>query len=127
MRPSRYVSFRRHRYALRGAAGHSLVEAVVATALIVSVLIPLGGFAMYLLSVRRNEAYAEALVVGQRVMEETISAERYQPRRVRRAEGRWQIEHVVTRQGGQAHLVVRVFRMKRRAPLAELATVRLLP
>ena len=111
---------------LRATAGHSLVEVVVATSLIVTVLIPLSGLAIYLLTAQRNEPHLVALAIGQQAMEATLHNRDYTSRTLQLHEGRWRVQKRVSQTGNQIIIVIHVFRQHRPEPLVELMTVRLL-
>ena len=106
--------------------GHSLVEVVVATSLLVTVLIPLSGLTIYLLTAERNEPHLVALTIGQQAMEETLHKRNYESQTLWLDEGRWRIRKTVSQAGNQITIVIRVFRKHRLEPLVELMTVRLL-
>ena len=110
----------------RGTAGHTLVEAVVTTALIATVLVPLSSLAVHLLTVKQNEPHIAALAIGQRVMEETLYERSYVSQTLDLEEGRWRIRKTVSQTGNQIAIVIRVFRRYQPEPLVELMTVRLL-
>ena len=110
----------------RGTAGHTLVEVVVTTALVVTVLVPLSSLAVYLLTVKQNKPHVEALAIGQRVMEETFHARSYVSQTTELEGGRWRVRKTVAQTGNQVAIVVRVFRRNQPRPLMELMTVRLL-
>ena len=111
---------------LRKTAGHSVVEVVVATALVVTVLIPLSGLAIYLLTAEQNEPHLVALTIGQQAMEETLHKRDYESQTVWLQEDRWRVQKRVTQAGNQITIVIHVFRQHRPKPLVELMTVRLL-
>ena len=110
---------------LRDSAGYTLVETIVTTALVVTVLVPLGSMAIYLLTVKRNAPEITALAIGQRLMEETLHAQSYASRTIELDAGRWRAEKSVSWTGRQIIIVIRVFRRHRPRPLVELMTVRL--
>ena len=110
---------------LRETAGHTLVEVVVTTALVVTVLVPLGSMAIYLLTVKRNAPEITALAIGQRYMEQALHEQGYASTTVALEGGRWRVEKMVSRAGRQVTIVIRVFRRGRAQPLIELMTVRL--
>ena len=114
------------RFLRRGTAGHTLVEVVVTTALVVTVLVPLSSLAVYLLTVKQNEPHIEALVIGQRMMEETLHGQSYVSQTIDLEGGRWRIRKTVSQTGNRIAIVIRVFRRNRPEPLVELMTVRLL-
>lgn len=111
---------------LRETAGHSVVEVVVATSLVVTVLIPLSGLAIYLLTAEQNEPHLVALSIGQQVMEETLHKRDYESQTVWLHEDRWRVQKRISQAGNQITIVIRVFRQHRPEPLVELMTVRLL-
>lgn len=113
-------------FILRDMGGHSLIEAVVATALVVTVLVPLSGVAVYLFTVRQNEGPLVGLAIAQQFMEETLHERSYASRQVSLDRDRWVVQKSVTQQGRQVTIVIRVFRRNQPQPLAELMTVRLL-
>lgn len=110
----------------RGTAGHTLVEVVVTTALVVTVLVPLSSLAVYLLTVKQNKPHVEALAIGQRVMEEALHARNYVSQTIELEGGRWRVRKTVSRMGNRVAIVVHVFRRNQPRPLVELMTVRLL-
>ena len=110
----------------RGTAGHTLVEVVVTTALVVTVLVPMSSLAVYLLTVKQNKPHVEALAIGQRVMEETLHARNYVSQTRELEGGRWSVRKTVSRTGNRVAIVVHVFRRNQPHPLVELMTVRLL-
>ena len=112
--------------ALQAEAGHSLVEALVATALLVTVLVPLGAATVYLLTVRPNEPHRRALEIGHAVLEETLAAQAYVAETRTLDDGRWIVRRTIQHRGNQVTIRVRVFGRQRPAPLVELMTIRLL-
>lgn len=106
-------------------SGYTLVEVVVATALLLIVLVPVAGTAVYLLKAQQNEPYVHALVLGQQAMEATLHERAYQDASFVLEEGRWRVERTVQRRGRQVTIRVRVFRRGRPGPLTELMTIRL--
>jgi len=111
---------------LLDAAGHTLVEVAVAASLIVTVVVPLGGVAVYLLSVKQNEPYLVALTLAQRTMEETLYRRSYETQIATPGQGRWRVVKTMAQNGNQVTIVVRVFHKGRPQPLVELMTIRLL-
>ena len=111
---------------LRDIAGHSLIEVVVATALVVTVLSPLSGMVIFLLNSRQNAPHLVALTIAEQYMEETLYERSYVSRHVALDRDRWLVQKSVTQTGNQVTIVIRVFRQHRPRPLAELMTVRLL-
>ena len=109
----------------RGTAGHTLVEVVVTTALVVTVLVPLSSLAVYLLTVKQNKPHIEALAIGQRVMEETLHVQSYVSQTMELEGGRWRVRKTVSQTGNRVTIAVRVFRRNQPQPLVELMTVRL--
>ena len=107
-------------------AGYSLIETVVATSLVVTVLLPLSGMAIYLLTVKQNEPHLVALTIGQQAMEQTLETRDYEGTTLYLDDSRWRVQKTVTQNGNQITIVIRVFRRHRPKPLAELMTVRLL-
>lgn len=110
---------------LPSEAGYTLVESAVATALFVTVAVPLSGATLYLLAARHNDPHLIALTIGRQVMERTLSRRHYVSERAWLDEGRWRVEQTVFHEGNRVILVVRVFRRHRPHPLVELMTVRL--
>lgn len=111
----------------REKAGHTLVEVVVATSLMVTVLVPLSSVAVYLLTARQNERHLVALALGQRAMEETLALQRYASRTTWLEEGRWRIQKTVSLHARQVTVRIRVFRRHQPRPLVDLMTIRLMP
>ncbi len=111
---------------LRDIAGHSLIEVVVATALVATVLSPLSGMVIFLLNSRQNAPHLVALAIAEQYMEETLHERSYASRHVALDRDRWLVQKSVTQTGNQVTIVIRVFRRHRPRPLAELMTVRLL-
>jgi hypothetical protein len=111
---------------LRETAGHSLVEVVVATSLVMTVLVPLSGMVVFLLNSRQNAGHLVALALAEEFMEETLHERSYVSRHVTLDRDRWLVQKSVSQTGNQVTIVIRVFRRHRPRPLAELMTVRLL-
>ena len=111
---------------LHQTAGHTLVESVVTTALVVTVLIPLSSFAVYLLTLKQNEPYIVALALAQQAMEETLYRHSYASQTSNLDGGRWQVQKQVALAGRRVTIIIRVVRRGRPRPLVELMTVRLL-
>ena len=109
-----------------GEDGYTLVEVVVATALLVSVLFPLGGAAIYLLKVRQNERHVLALAYGQDMMEATLHQEAYTNQVVVLEEGRWRVDRTIRRRDKQVVIRVDVFRRGHSEPIVRLMTLRLI-
>lgn len=106
--------------------GHSLVEVIVATALLATVLVSASGTALYLLKAKHNEPYRVALVLGQQAMEDALFTRSHVSETMEYDEGRWRVERMVVQEDNRVVLRVRVFRRGRPRPLVELMTVRLL-
>ena len=98
----------------------------MATALFVTVLLPVSSAAIYLLTVRANEPHLVALALGERAMEEVLHTRRYVSETRRLDDGRWTVQTAIDQRNTQLVIRVRVFRRKRPAPLVELMTVRVL-
>ena len=111
---------------LRDIAGHSLIEVVVATSLMVTVLIPLSGMVVYLMNSRQNAPHLVALAIAEQFMEETLHERSYVSRHVALDRDRWLVQKTIRQEGNRVIIVIRVFRRHRPRPLAEVMTVRLL-
>lgn len=111
---------------IRESAGYTLVEVVVATSLVATVLVPLSSAAIYVLTARQNERYLVALALGRRAMEETLARRNFESRTMRVDGGRWRIQKTVVAQTNQVTIIIRVFRRNHPQPLVDLMTVRLL-
>lgn len=109
------------------SGGYAVLEVVVATALIVTVLVPLSGMAIYPFTVNQNEPHLVALMLGRHTMEEALHARSYESQTIRLEQGRWRVHKTITQAGNQITIRVRVFRRHRPKPLVELMTVRLRP
>jgi Tfp pilus assembly protein PilV len=103
----------------------SLIEATVAMALLVTVLIPLTGFAVQFMSERRNEHELIALALGRQMMEETLQARSYFHQERWTADGVWRIRKTVRYTDKLIHLQVRVYRRAATKPHVDLLTIRL--
>lgn len=108
------------------AAGSSLVEAVVALSLLLTVLVPLSVVVVQWSLDRRNRHEIEALALAQRVMEEALHRQAYTSAVSGTARDVWRTEREVAREGGRVAVTVRVYRKGRVRPIVELVTVRLL-
>lgn len=106
-------------------AGHSVLEATVAVALLVTVVVPLGSFVVYLASQRHNADQVSALTLGTRYMEETLHTARYEMDEASEEDGRWRVRRDVRYEGGRVDIWVQVFRRGDPQPYVELYTVRL--
>jgi hypothetical protein len=96
----------------------------VALALLLTVLIPLSTFVLYLVVQQRNTEQIEALSLGERFMEETLYDRSYAPEERWTDAGRWRLEKTVRQEAERVVLTVRVFRRGRAAPHVTLATTR---
>ena len=97
----------------RDIAGHSLIEVVVATALVVTVLSPLSGMVIFLLNSQQNAPHLVALTIAEQYMEETLHERSYVSRHVALDRDRWLVQKSVTQTGNQVTIVIRVFRRHR--------------
>ena len=109
------------------AEGHTLLETVVALALLVAVLVPAGA-ALGLLAARPGAGEkAEALQVAERALERTLADQRFQAQTWSVGEGRWQVERRVEAEGEVLMVHVLVYRRSQEEPRVELQTARFLP
>ena len=111
---------------LRQTQGHSLAEVVVATSLVVTVLVPLSGLAIYLLTAAQNEPHLVALALGQQAMEQTLHARAYEPQTAWLDDDRWRVRKMIAQTGNQVTIRIQVFRRHRPQPLIDLMTIRLI-
>lgn len=109
----------------RDETGSTLLEAVVATALLVAVLLPVSASAIHLLTMRKNEPHLLALALGEQVMEETLHHRTYAPETLSYEAGRWIVRKTLRHTRGRVTIRVRVFRRHRPEPLVDLMTVRI--
>lgn len=118
-------TWRRARRWWRREGGATLVEAVTATALLVTVLVPLGAGAVRLMDGRRAELEVEARAYAQEALETALHERALTDATAHSADGRWRVvreAHVANRQVAYR---VRVYHRSRAEPLIELVTLRL--
>ncbi|MDX1548407.1 MAG: hypothetical protein R3247_15520 [Rhodothermales bacterium] len=109
----------------RDETGSTLLEAVVATALLVAVLLPVSASAVHLLTMRKNEPHLLALALGEQVMEETLHRRAYASGTFDYGAGRWTVRKTIRLTRDRVTIRVRVFRRHRPDPLVDLMTVRI--
>jgi len=97
-------------------AGYSLTETLVATALLLTVLLPLSAVLGRTALINPVSARSEALAVAVAAMEDAHGPVVHQ-------QGIWRVERTTTRRGGVVAVDVRVFRRLSDRPLAHLSTL----
>lgn len=110
---------------IRREEGFSLVESVVALALLLTVLIPTGAFVLRYSQVRENDRYRHALVLGRRHMENAVMmvAQDGDPEQ-HVVEGPWEVHVRSARRGRLYRISVRVVHARRSDPYLVLTTLR---
>lgn len=114
----------RARGALGREDGHTIAEAAVALALLVTVLIPAAALLTRLVTEERVRHRIEAAALAQAAVEEAVATRRYEGER---EVGPWRMVWEAERQGPLVVLVARVYRRQSAEPLVELRTVRYEP
>jgi hypothetical protein len=104
----------------RGDEGHTLVEVVVALAIFLTVLVPLGAVISFAAEHRADVTGAIAL--AQTEMETVLAMERYAS--MERRLGKWHVISNVAAEAGLASITVSVYRNGRPQPVVALETVR---
>ena len=104
--------------------GYTLIETIVALALLVTVLVPLGGMLGLTVAGRRVEERIRALQLAERAMERTLARKAYQDATRWMEKRRWRIERAIDRQADVVEIRVSVYRKDRTVPLVELRTAR---
>lgn len=105
--------------------GHTLIEAVVALALLVTVLVPVSGMLGLMAAGHRVERQMHALQLAERTLEKRLAQRNYQDV-TRKIETHWRIEQETEHRDGLVEIRVAVYRQGREAPLVVLRTARAL-
>lgn len=105
-----------------GSEGHSLVEVVVALALLLTALVPTGLLVTHVAERRTGVEMTQAILLAHSEME--ASLERESPRSMARTEKRWRIVTEVADSSGLRTHHVEVMRSRGGRPLASLVTLR---
>ncbi len=111
----------------RGEAGQSLLEVIVASVLLVSVLMPLAAWGVYGLHGMPASRATEALHLGQQHMETTLQQYTFTDSTWAEADSRWRIERTATPVQGRVVVRLKVFFRDETTPEVSLMTQRLLP
>ncbi|MEM6335939.1 MAG: prepilin-type N-terminal cleavage/methylation domain-containing protein [Bacteroidota bacterium] len=108
----------------RDESGFSIIEVLVALALLLVVLVPLSGFGLKLMGEHHNERQIEALQLARQEMERTILDESYRDVERTTSDERWTIRKNVERHGELVHVQVSVARQPADTALVQLQTLR---
>ncbi len=108
-------------------SGYSLVESIIALALLATVLVPLSNFVINLATHRMGKQKIEAFTVAQAVMEQALQAQLYQDKTVLLDNEKWLVVESYDTQDNLVFIEVNVSRFNRSRPQITLRTVRLLP
>ncbi len=105
--------------------GYSLVEAVVALALVAAVAVPAGGLVVRFVLDERIRHEIEALAVAQRHMEAALHESAYTSQTFEAEGGAWRVVRSVWHQGRSVTLTISVHRRRQEPTIVRLTTVRL--
>ncbi len=108
-------------------AGYSLVESIVAIALLVTVLAPLGSFVAHLATHRMSKQKIEAFSLAQLTMAEALKHQDYKSKTAHTSNGKWLVTEQYNLKEDIVIIEVEVFRLNRDKPYVTLRTARLLP
>ncbi|MGH7600506.1 MAG: type IV pilus modification PilV family protein [bacterium] len=112
---------------LKDARGHTLVETLVASAILLSVLIPATLILGRLTLGQQHHDLMVATQLAREEMERTIAAARYQDEEKLVALGKksWRVVREVQEQSGLREIRIRVFKLRQAKPLVEIKTLRM--
>lgn len=105
--------------------GSTLVETLVAMAILVSVLLPTSLFLGYIAANPLNEEKIIALGLAQTEMEKIIASEKYENHE-KTVDDRWIVTNTIIEQEDLVQIEISVYRKKRIEPVVTLTTERLL-
>ncbi len=108
-------------------SGHSLVEAIVAFALLATVLVPAGSIVVQLATQRLAYQKMEALAIGQMAMEKAIKNASYDNRTHLSADGKWMVQEDYQQVKDLIIIQISVTRNGSSKPLMSFSTARLMP
>jgi len=109
----------------RGESGHSLVEAAVSMALLVTVLVPLAGGLAELLHRQGQARDLVAWTVAQAVMEDLLYHDHFTAQATDTTAGPWRVRGRIEHRGRQAVFWVEVYERTDPFPQLSLMTIRL--
>lgn len=107
-------------------AGYSLVESIVALALLATVLVPLSNFVVGLTTHRMSKQKIEAFLVAQAAMEDALLKQYSEDRSALIRKGKWLITEQYEMNEDIIIIEVKVSRLNREDPQIILQTARLL-
>jgi hypothetical protein len=110
----------------RDPRGYTLVETLVASAILLSVLIPATLILGKLTSSQYHHDLIMATQLAREEMERTVAEARYQDEEKQVALGKksWRLVRDVQEQSGLLEIRIRVFKLRQAKPLLEIKTIR---
>ncbi|MEX2345034.1 MAG: hypothetical protein WD604_05430 [Balneolaceae bacterium] len=115
----------KHPAILKNENGSTLIETLVATAILVSVLLPVSMFLGYAANNPQNEEKILALGLAQAEMEKVLSEKSYTGFE-KEIDDRWLVTGVITKDDNLVQVGVSVYRKNKQKPVITLTTERLL-
>ncbi len=107
--------------------GYSLIESIVAIALLLTVLVPVSAFLGSLATKRISKQKIEALAIAQASMENAIQLRDFTDKSVPVHDGKWILSEEYILNGDLVTIMITVAKPGRSRPGVSLQTARLLP
>lgn len=109
---------------IKNEDGSTLVETLVAMAILVSVLLPAGMFLGYMANTPQNEEKIIALGLAQSEMEQVLDSGNYKNAE-REIDNKWLIRNTIAKEDNLLQISVSVYRKNKSKPILKLITERL--